>query len=82
MEATGDVPTQVEYVGKIAEVLYEVAPDSRGKIRLSVRNQKVDLVASTTDEEPLPKGKKALVVEYEDHVAVITKAPFSDDDEA
>lgn len=81
MEATGDVPTKVEYIGKLADVLVEVAPESKGKIRLSVRNHKVDLIATTCDEEPLVSGKKALVVEFEDHVAVITKAPFTDDDE-
>ena len=74
LEATGDVPTSAEFVGAQGTVLVEVAPDSRGKVRVSIREQEVDLVATTSDEGPIASGRKVLIVEYEDGVAVVTKS--------
>jgi hypothetical protein len=74
LEATGDVPTSKEFVGAVGTVLVEVDNDSRGKVRVSIREQQVDLVAETSDEAPLKAGQKVLVVDYKDGVAVVTKS--------
>lgn len=74
LESTGDVPTSAEFVGAMGTVLVEVDDDSRGKVRVSIRDQQVDLVAETSDEAPLKAGQKVLVVEYKDGVAVVTKS--------
>lgn len=74
LESSGDVPTSAEFVGAVGTVLVEVDNDSRGKVRISIRDQQVDLVAETSDEAPLKAGQKVLVVDYKDGIAVVTKS--------
>jgi membrane protein implicated in regulation of membrane protease activity len=67
--------TEAEYQGKEATVLLPVEPESRGKIRLLVRGQTVDMVARTDSSKPIDKGCKVLVIEIEGNVAVVEAAP-------
>lgn len=80
-DSSGDVATSSEFIGTVGEVLVTVKPGGRGKVRLSIRDTAVDVLATTSDDEILKSGQKVLVVEYEGDVASVTKAPLSDDAE-
>jgi hypothetical protein len=77
IEATGDVPTEAEFVGAVGEVLVGVAPGKRGKVRVEIRNHAIDLVAVTTGDETVAMGGQVLVVEYDNDVATVTRTPLA-----
>ena len=63
-------------VGTLREsgrVLVACARGSRGKIRVTLKGQQVDMLA-TTDDEAIPVGSEVLVVEVRDDVAHVVRA--------
>jgi hypothetical protein len=56
-----------EAAGAPARVLVECARDRRGKVRLTLKGQTVDALA-TTDEESIPAGAEVVVAEVRDAV--------------
>jgi membrane protein implicated in regulation of membrane protease activity len=62
-----------EVVGKLGRVLVPAAAGSRGKVRVQVRGQLVDYVASSREE--LGAGDSVVVEDYEGGEVVVSKAP-------
>lgn len=75
MDATGDVATESEFLGASGVVLVSLKEGKRGKVRLTVRGQSVDLVARSSDGEDLPVNMKVLVVDYNDDMVSVIAAP-------
>lgn len=61
-------------VGQIGRVLLPLGSGKRGKIRIQVRGQLVDLLASTDDAE-LAEGTEVLVEEIRGTVAHVSRVP-------
>jgi len=66
-EASGSAALH-EAKGQPARVLLECGRASRGKVRLSLRGQIVDMMA-TTDAEHIPAGSEVLIQEVHDDLA-------------
>ena len=66
--STGDA------VGQIGRVLVPLGKASRGKIRIELKGQTVDLLA-TTDDETLEAGQMVLIEEVRETTAHVTQAP-------
>jgi membrane protein implicated in regulation of membrane protease activity len=62
-----------EVEGGSGRVLVACARGSRGKIRVTLKGQQVDMLA-TTDDEAIPVGSEVLVVEVRDDVAHVVRA--------
>lgn len=67
--------TEEEFKGKEATVLLPLEPGGRGKVRLEVRGQMVDLVARCDGEVTVDRGRKVLVIDMEGSVALVEPAP-------
>jgi membrane protein implicated in regulation of membrane protease activity len=63
-----------EAVGQLAKVLVPPAKGGRGKVRVEIKGQMVDLLA-TTDEEQLESGQLVLVEDMREHTAHVSRAP-------
>lgn len=63
-----------EAVGRTGRVLVALAPGKTGQIRVELKGQSVDLLA-TTDEEELARGEAILIEEIEGHVARVSRRP-------
>lgn len=61
-------------VGHVGKVLIGVSNTSRGKIRIQLKGQTIDLIA-TTDESELPAGEQVLIEEMRDGQAHVSRAP-------
>jgi len=57
-----------EAKGRIARVLVPCAPGQRGKIRVELKGQTVDMLA-TTDGSSVPEGAQVLIIEVRGDVA-------------
>ncbi len=66
--------TSQELVGALGRVLLPCSAETRGKIRLEIKGQSVDLTA-TTDEPALGVGAIVLVEQLRDGVAHVSRAP-------
>jgi hypothetical protein len=62
-----------EVEGGSGRVLVACTKGSRGKIRVVLKGQQVDMLA-TTDDEAIPVGSEVLVVEVRDDVAHVVRA--------
>lgn len=62
-----------EVEGGSGRVLVACARGARGKIRVTLKGQQVDMLA-TTDDEAIPVGSEVLVVEVRDDVAHVVRA--------
>lgn len=71
-EATGEAGFH-EAKGGLGRVLVACSRGGRGKIRVSLKGQQVDMLA-TTDEESIPAGTEVRVVEVRDDVAHVARA--------
>jgi membrane protein implicated in regulation of membrane protease activity len=71
-EATGEAGFH-EVKGTRGRVLVACTRATRGKIRVTLKGQQVDMLA-TTDEESLPAGTEVRVVEVRDDVAHVARA--------
>lgn len=65
-------------VGKEGQVLLPVAREERGKVRLLVRGQMVDVLAETDSPVPLPIGTTVLVVAMRGVVALVEPSALAD----
>lgn len=63
-----------EAVGQLAKVLVPPSKSGRGKVRVEIKGQMVDLLA-TTDEETLESGQLVLVEDMREHTAHVSRAP-------
>jgi hypothetical protein len=63
-----------EAVGREARVLVACAKGHNGQVRIELRGQSVDLLAST-DDESIARGEPVLIEEVRDGVAVVSKRP-------
>jgi membrane protein implicated in regulation of membrane protease activity len=66
--------TSRDAVGQIGRVLVPLGKSRRGKIRIELKGQTVDLLA-TTDDEELEAGQMVVVEELRDTTAHVTQAP-------
>lgn len=71
-EASGEAGFH-EMKGGRGRVLVACTRDGRGKIRVSLKGQQVDMLA-TTDEESIPVGAEVRVVDVRDDVAHVARA--------
>jgi hypothetical protein len=74
----GGVVNTNDFVGLVATVLVPVGGGSRGKVRVSVKEQHVDLIATTGDEVTYHAGQPVLIVEYDDHQVTVTQPPLAE----
>jgi hypothetical protein len=70
--ATGEASLH-EVEGGSGRVLVACSRGSRGKIRVMLKGQQVDMLA-TTDDESIPVGTDVLVVEVRDDVAHVVRS--------
>jgi membrane protein implicated in regulation of membrane protease activity len=63
-----------EAVGREARVLVACAKGRTGQVRIALRGQSVDVLAST-DEEDIARGEPVLIVDVRDGVAQIARRP-------
>ena len=63
-----------EAKGQRARVLVACARAQRGKIRVRIKGQLVDMLA-TTDEPQIDAGREVLIVDIHDDVAHVVTAP-------
>lgn len=68
-----------EAVGREARVLVACAKGRTGQVRISLRGQSVDLLAST-DEEGIARGEPVLIEDVRDGVAQVSRRPRELDD--
>jgi hypothetical protein len=68
-----------EAVGREARVLVACAKGRNGQVRIALRGQSVDLLAST-DEESIARGEPVLIEEVRDGVAQVSRRPRELDD--
>jgi membrane protein implicated in regulation of membrane protease activity len=61
-------------LGKLGRVLVSCQRGSRGKVRLELRGQTVDFLA-TTDEDEIEPGTSVLVEEVREEELVVSRAP-------
>jgi membrane protein implicated in regulation of membrane protease activity len=61
-------------VGQVGKVLVPVSRGGRGKVRIAIKGQTLDLLA-TTDEEQLAHGELVLVEQVEQGTARVSRAP-------
>ncbi len=68
-----------EAVGREARVIAACTKGGRGQVRIELRGQSVDLLAST-DEESIARGEPVLIEEVRDGVAQVSRRPRELDD--
>lgn len=61
-------------VGQVGKVLLPVNPGSRGKVRIELRGQSLDLIA-TTEDEGFASGELVMVEELDGQVVRVSRAP-------
>jgi membrane protein implicated in regulation of membrane protease activity len=61
-------------VGQVGKVLIGLGPERRGKVRIELKGQTLDLIA-TTDDAELVEGEQVLVEEMREGRAHVSKAP-------
>jgi membrane protein implicated in regulation of membrane protease activity len=61
-------------LGQVGKVLVPCSRDRRGKVRIELRGQTLDYVASTDDEE-LAAGERVLVEEVRGNTVHVSRAP-------
>ena len=58
---------------QMGTALLSIGEDKRGKVRLLVDNQAIDMIAITQDNSPIQIGEKIIVVSVKDGVANVTR---------
>ncbi len=61
------------YAGEEARVLLAVRPGSRGKIVVQTLAGRVEMLATTRDENPIARGEKVLIAHVRDGVADVSR---------
>jgi hypothetical protein len=65
---------QKDYVGRSGVVRLPISADSPGKVRVSVKEQVIDLIATTDEAEPLKPGEEVLVIQMNENRAQVVRA--------
>ena len=68
-----EAPKVDDYIGKSVRVLLPVRPGGTGKVRLQLRGQTVDVLATTDEEEAIGPDDEVIIVEMEGHVARVAR---------
>ncbi len=63
-----------EAVGQVGKVLVPLGKNARGKVRVEIKGQSVDLIA-TTDDDRIDAGQLVLVEEMRESTAHVSPAP-------
>ena len=63
-----------DYIGKSARVLVPFGKGTTGKVRLRVRGEAIDMVATAVDEGDFSRREEVLVVEVDGTVARVARA--------
>lgn len=71
-EDVGVAATVDDYVGKSGEMLIAAGPQRLGKIRIELKGTTVDVLAES-DDQSIPLGEQALIVEMRGDKAVVVK---------
>lgn len=72
--SAGDGGSMAETVGKVGRVLLACGRGRVGKVRLSMKGQTIDLLA-TTDEDEIAAGQRVMVHEIRGDIAHVMPAP-------
>lgn len=64
-----------DYKGKEGLVLLPIGPGDKGKIRMVIKDQTVDMVARTEEALSIERGRRVLVIEVVNNEAVVVPAP-------
>ena len=64
-----------DYKGQEATVLIPIEPDAKGKIRMEVRENTIDMLATCDERVTVARGSKVLVIEIKDNEALVIPAP-------
>jgi membrane protein implicated in regulation of membrane protease activity len=70
----GVAVSEEDFKGLEGTVILPLAPGTKGKIRLEVRGQTVDLVVVSDAPTPLERGSKVVVIDFRDSLAVVVPA--------
>jgi membrane protein implicated in regulation of membrane protease activity len=70
----GQAATEEDLKGQEAVVLLPLSPGGKGKVRLEVRGQTVDMVAVTDEPNPIETGRRVVVIDIRDNQAVVVSA--------
>jgi len=62
-----------DYIGKTARVLVPVSKESLGKVRLQLKGNTVDVLATTDEEGPIGSTEEVLVVELDGTTARVAR---------
>jgi hypothetical protein len=71
---SGGTVSDNELVGQSGRLLLGAGPGAAGRVRLTVRNSSIDLIAAS-DELSLPANEEVLVVSVRDGVAHVVRNP-------
>jgi hypothetical protein len=66
--------TNEDYIGARASALLPIAPERTGKIRVYLKGQAHDLQAVVVGDEEIGTRDEVVIVELQEHVAVVTSA--------
>ena len=77
--ATGTASDLHAAAGRDCTVVLSVGPDKRGKVRMRLGGQDIELLAVTRDSKLIERGGQALIVAIEDDQAIITAMPRLDE---
>ncbi len=78
----GVVINEEDFKGQEGTVLLPLGPGSKGKVRLQVRGQTIDLVAQTSGPDLIERGRKVLVIDFQGNEAIVVHAPELESSEA
>ncbi len=73
-----DVGTAVgtaDYAGQEGTVLIPIEPGARGKIRLTIRQNMLDMLARCDEQVTIARGSRVLVIEVKENEAVVIPSP-------
>jgi membrane protein implicated in regulation of membrane protease activity len=62
-----------EFIGQDVEVLLPVSKEQAGKIRVELKERKIELLATTDEQKPLQAGEKAVIVALDEGLAKIER---------
>lgn len=71
----GTAINELDYRGQEGIILLPLAPGGKGKIRLEMCGQLIDLVALNEEDKLLEAGQKVIVIDFRDNQAVVVRAP-------
>lgn len=65
--------TLKSYVGEEASVMLPVAPGARGKIAIETPTGRIDMLAETRDDAPIPRGSAVIIASIKEGVANVSR---------